>query len=644
VTGLLAAGAVVCGHAGSAGAEEAPAVRHLPEAIQIVVLPSSTSLDELAAVPGMSLGLMSTGVGDVPREQTYLDISQGNRMNESLYDDPLPPLRSTFLRVPGWSEIVRRADAAPADIVPGLLGSALLDAGIRPAPVPSARTAAIIVADRSGEIGRVVGGPPGVVVFAAGVGTMRELARVVPTGGLTIAFAEPEEGRETVPIGIRGAGFRGNLTSDSTRTDGYVLSTDIAPTILDRFGLPVRSEMDGEPIRAEGAADAEAVRGLGDRMAAIPDRREPVVVGCLGAWTLIALVLSRVAFRLRRVAMAWLALCFAYMPVLLLVGAWLEPSAAAEGLLVGLGAAGLAALTVRFGSGWRGLAIACAITLAAYAIDVIAGSGLTRLSLLGPNPIFGARFYGIGNELEALFAVMVPVGVAAGLSAFGGRERGVSRRAAIAAFLIAGVVGAVVFGAGRFGADVGGAIVLPVGAVVAAATLPADVGHFPSLRPGNRSRSSWPRLAAAIVFTAFFALAVLALIDLVSGGDSHLTRSIIHAGGASNLADVAQRRQELSADDFSQAAENPLFWIVVVGIALALIRWRRIDTWLDPSPIARAGLIGACAAVAVGVLVNDSGATFLVLGALALGAFLAYAWAQSGGKRGFRRNARALGG
>jgi hypothetical protein len=46
----------------------------------------------------------------------------------------------------------------------------------------------------------------------------------------------------------------------------------------------------------------------------------------------------------------------------------------------------------------------------------------------------------------------------------------------------------------------------------------------------------------------------------------------------------------------------------------------------------------------VGVLVNDSGATFLVLGALALGAFLAYAWAQSGGKRGFRRNARALGG
>jgi hypothetical protein len=41
-------------------------------------------------------------------------------------------------------------------------------------------------------------------------------------------------------------------------------------------------------------------------------------------------------------------------------------------------------------------------------------------------------------------------------------------------------------------------------------------------------------------------------------------------------------------------------------------------------------VIGACAAVTVGVLVNDSGATFLVLGSLALGASLSFAWAQSG--------------
>ena len=71
----------------------------------------------------------------------------------------------------------------------------------------------------------------------------------------------------------------------------------------------------------------------------------------------------------------------------------------------------------------------------------------------------------------------------------------------------------------------------------------------------------------------------------------------------------------------------------MVGIIVALGRWRRIDGWLTQAPIARAGLIGACAAVVVGVVANDSGATFLTIGAIALGAFLAFAWSQAGQAR-----------
>jgi hypothetical protein len=643
---MVAAGALTCAQtAPAAGQGVTSPAAHPPGAIQIVVMPPETTIGDLASVPGASLGVMSTGIGSVPPLQTYLDVSQGNRIDDALYDQPLPRLRRAFLRVPRWSQVVRRADAAPADIVPGLLGSTLLDAGIRPEPVPAAGVAAIMVADRSGEIGRVVGGPVGVGVFSAGAGTVRKQARAVPAGGLMIAFAEPSPGRKVVPIGIVGTGFqRRSLTSDSTRTDGYVLSTDIAPTILRRLGLPIPDEMDGEPIRSDGAADPAAVSDLVDRMTAIPDRREPILVACILAWLLVGFAINRVVFGLRRAAMAWLGLCSAYMPLMLLVGAWLEPGAVAEGLLVGLGAAVLAALTVRFARGWRGLAIACAITVIAYAVDVIAGSGLTRLSLLGPNPIFGARFYGIGNELEALFAVMVPVGVAAGLSAYSGWGRGVTRRAAIAAFLVAGAAGAIVFGAGRLGADVGAAIVLPVGAVVAAATVPTDFVRLTPIYRANRSKSSWRRVVVAVVIAPLIALVLVALIDMVSGGNSHLTRSIIDAGGATSLSEVVERRLRLSAHDFAQAAGNPLFWIVVVGIGVAVAQRRRIDAWLRPAPIARAGLIGACAAVAVGVLVNDSGATFLVLGALALGAFLAYAWSQAEEIRTSRRNGRGLSG
>jgi hypothetical protein len=568
---------------------------------------------------------MSTAIGKVPAEQTYLDISQGNRINDALYDRPLPPLPGIWTRVPHWGQIVGRADAVPADIVPGLLASSLLDGGIRSEAVPAAEGAALIAVRRNGARG--IDNLGAFSVFATGIGLVRKQAPFLRPQDLLIAFAEPNGDARTVPIGIVGSGFDGDLTSDSTRTGGYVLSTDIAPTILERFGLEIPDAMNGEPIRSQGTVDAVAVDDLAGRMEAIPDRREPILVVCILAWLLVGFATHRIAFGLRRVAMAWLALCFAYMPLTLLVGAWLEPSAIVEGLLVGLGSALLAALTVRFAWGWRGLAIACAITVIAYAIDVTAGSGLTKLSLLGPNPIFGARFYGIGNELEALFAVMVPVGVGAGLSAYTGWGRGVGRGGAIAVFLVAGTAGAVIFGAGAFGADVGAAIVLPVGAVAAASAVGTDLEHFSAHTPANRSKLFW---AALVIAAPLAVLALLAFIDLVSGGNSHLTRSVFDAGGAGDLADLAERRLRLSAHDFSQAAGNPLFWIVVVGIAVAVSQWRRIDAWLMPAPIARAGLLGACAATAVGVLVNDSGASFLVLGSLALGAFLAFAWSQAG--------------
>jgi hypothetical protein len=618
VAAALAAGALVCGAAAPAHAT--------PGSVTVAILPPDTTVSQLAEA-GFSVGVMSAGIGAVPAEQTYLDVSQGNRIASSFYDGRLPTVSVGGPRAPEWKRIVERADGAPADVMPGLLGSSLSNGELGARADPSLIAPALMAVDRRGMVARGSVGP-GLTVTDS---FLRRTASRLPANDLLIAFAMPTDSR-VLPIGIAGPGFAGNLTSDSTRTEGYVLSTDIAPTILRRFALPIPEEMNGEPIRTEGKVDPAAVEELAERMEVIPNRRAPVVILCLVAWILAAAIAGLARADLRRSAMAWLALVFAYMPLMLLAGAALEPGAVVEGLLVGFGAAVLAALTLSFLRGWWALATACAITVTAYAIDVVAGSDLTRLSLLGPNPIYGVRFYGIGNELEALIAVMVPVAVGAGLSAYGGWGRGVSRAAAVAAFFSAAVVGAIVFGAGRFGADVGAAIVLPVGAAVASALLHAlDREHFPGDRPGKSSRSSrGVLLAAAILATPFIALVLLVLIDLVSGGNAHLTRSVLDAGGTGDLGEVAQRRLELSAHDFGQAAGNPLFWIVVLGIGLAVAKWRRIDAWLRPAPLARAGLLGACAAVAVGVLVNDSGASFLTLGALALGAAVAFAWSQAG--------------
>jgi hypothetical protein len=594
--------------------------------VTVAILPSQTSVSDLAGVNGMAVGLMSTGIGDVPPEQTYLDISQGNRVDDSLYDRDLPRLPAFAKWVPGWKQILDRANSVPADIYPGLLAG--VD-GARDFADPSLRDAALIVAGRSGFVNR---GVPGRCTYEPcrtfrvspmSSAAVRALAGHLSRRDLLIALVAPTGDRGLTPIGITGQGFDGELTSDSTRTAGYVLSTDLLPTILQGFGFAPDESHPGvskEPIRGEGNLDAAALGDLADRMEAIPDRRAPVVILSLVSWIVVAAAVGLLAPALRRRALAWVALAFAYMPLMLLAGAAIEPGALAEGLLVGFGAALLAAVTMFVVRGWWALAIACAITVVAYAIDVIAGSELTRLSLLGPNPIFGARFYGIGNELEALIAVMVPVGVGAGLSAYTGWGMWVSRRLAIASFIGAAVIGSLVFATGRFGADVGAAIVLPVGAAVAAASL-----------SGGTVRSNPHRWGlAAVIAAPILVVALIAALDLVSGGSSHLTRSVLDAGGANELAEIAQRRLELSAHDFAQAAGNPLFWLLIAGVCACITQWRRIDAWLRTAPPVRAGFLGACAAVAVGMLVNDSGATFFVLGSLALGATLAFAWAQSG--------------
>jgi hypothetical protein len=299
-----------------------------------------------------------------------------------------------------------------------------------------------------------------------------------------------------------------------------------------------------------------------------------------------------------------------YMPLAMLLGSAIRPEESAELLLVMLGAPLLGALTLAVLRGYRALAVASALTVLAYAIDVIAGSPLTKLALLGPNPGLGVRFYGIGNELEALLGVLVVAGAGAGLAGF---APGLAPRRCAWAFLGFGLLAAFVFAAGRFGADVGAAIVFPVGAVVAAAAIAAG---------GRRS-------VLLVAAAPFAVLAALALIDLVSGANAHLTRSVLDAGGLGELSDVAQRRLQLSAHSFARPILLLFLPLVAALAALAIWRRDRLHAWLTAVPAMRAGLIGALAATTIGTLANDSGALLLEIGTAYLLVFTGYAWAES---------------
>ena len=195
-----------------------------------MLLPGGTSVGEVAAA-GMSPGLMSAGLGPVPAEQTYLDIGQGNRVFDSLYDADLPR-----------AEGAAGADSAPDRHRPRLLRRSRVGAG----------------GDRAGTACADAG--------AGGKGDLgvRDASVALGSGAwwsglrgndLLIAIERPPPGKNRgLAIGIAGSGYRGNLTSDSTRLDGYVLATDVAPTILERLGVEVPSQMSGEadPGRGRG--------------------------------------------------------------------------------------------------------------------------------------------------------------------------------------------------------------------------------------------------------------------------------------------------------------------------------------------------------------------------------------------------------
>jgi hypothetical protein len=166
------------------------------------------------------------------------------------------------------------------------------------------------------------------------------------------------------------------------------------------------------------------------------------------------------------------------------------------------------------------------------------------------------------------------------------------------------------FAPGRFGADVGAAITFPAGA---AATVVV------ALRLGVRK-------AALVIAAPIAALAALVVFDIVIPGDSHLTRSVLSAGGLDDLGDVFDRRITLAARSFPRYLGSPFFIAALAAIAVAIVFRRRVISWFAGRPAALAGTAGAVTATIVGTLANDSAALLLMIGTGYVAAYCGLTW------------------
>lgn len=597
---------------------------------------------DLQELPGFAVGLFSPTLGRYSPTQMMLDVSQGARVASSLYKPVAPPppgfevnrlgLEGDNGRFVQWPALVKRAADVPGDIIPGSFGCAVQESGNRTtwisyagAPtitgiaaattngriaslmIPAANQQAVELLKAQHYADVVIGTLPS---GGAGFGIARKLAAADPDRLIIIVQAPPEPARtRLLTIAARGLGWDGGLRSATTRRDGLVSASDVAPTILDRIKVEPPTEMQGQPIVGAPRMSAAELNQMNDRLALVSGRRGPLgrSVILIGGLIIILLLLagrltgryaevSRLTQRLVGLAVLWL-------PVMLLVTAMLRPSRAAEADIAIAGSFLLALITDRLVRWPRALFVPVFFVVLAHGLDFLLVSGkYTGESLLGSNPLYGARFFGVGNELEAVIAVSSVMGVGAVLS-----DSGVRRPARW--FAAAGVVLALFLGAGRLGADVGG--VIYIGAAFGIAALYVAKMKFTPLR------------VAALVALPFIGLGLIALLDAVTGGESHLTRTVFEANGFGDLWKVADRRFSASIE----GAKSDGIWVVVI-IALAALIWgwikrerlfsRLTEDGEDPAarrPF-RAGMVGALGGTVIGALANDSGPAILIIGTI----------------------------
>jgi hypothetical protein len=339
--------------------------------------------------------------------------------------------------------------------------------------------------------------------FSQGVPDDRMIVVGLPQGG-------KQRNDRRYPIAVIGPGYRGLLTSSSTRIPGLVSIVDVAPTALDREGA-LGSTPSSDPV-------AELVR---------LDRRIDENRDAKTAFLLMSLaVIVAVSVFLPAASLAAVAAVLVSNLVLGVAGgrdAWV-------GVVVVL-LLGFAALTfARLPIVATGLLLAG--VLAAYLVAMGIDDTWVALSPLGPTQ--NSRFYGLSNFLETL--LLVPAFAGALIL---GRWRNTWPFLAVAVLALVTVTGT------PFGADGGGALVLLAGYGVMIGTY-----HGFSRR----------------TVVGFAIGAALVLVLAVAAGQSHVTDAI--SGGPVGLAEDFWRRLELS---WLRATSGVGTGLLVAGGIIALV-------------------------------------------------------------------------
>jgi hypothetical protein len=380
--------------------------------------------------------------------------------------------------------------------------------------------------------------------FGPGIALSYILVQLPPAG------TQPNDKR--YPVLVHAPGYRGILTSDSTRIPGLVSIADIAPTALGQEDA-LGSQPDSDPAATLADLDAR-IDGHNDSRVPAGLTAGVILLVLALLWPRAGLVgfgaalLANLALGLAEVSSFW--------PTLVVIGlaaasGWLLAQVIRSDLEIGLFLAGI---------------------VFAYLVALGVDGTAVALSPFGPSQ--NSRFYGLSNFLETMLLVPALAG-----AVYLWRRFGWPTFAGVALLSFVTVAG------NRFGADGGGAIVLALGFTLLAVLL-----------AGWRSK----RLAVALGIAVAVAAGLIAL-DATIGPSSHITRAL--DSGPSGLASDLRDRVALSWDRVAQQADIA----AVVAVCLPVLAILVVRLIRSKAPMTRRALpLSFAAALAASLVVNDS--------------------------------------
>jgi len=406
-------------------------------------------------------------------------------------------------------------------------------------------------------------------------------------------------------------GGKGILTSGTTRRNGIVSNADVAPTLLNYFGVPVPAEMTGRPMEVLKAENALEILSEVNRSHVFVYTARPILVkGYVVLQIIIMLLIMAILLlnpgllHITRPLLLWL---MAVPLALLLVSIFKFLPLP----LYALGAALIAFIVVSAAySCWKkedvnlfmfiGMATSLAVLL-----DVLAGSPLMTYSTLGFDAMSGARYYGLGNEYMGVLLGASIIGAASLWEKYrGAPPLGVRIFTALFFFLAL-----LLTGHPKFGSNVGGTIAVAAGYLFTFLFL-MDV------RIGFRQ-------IAAVAGAVAASVALLAVIDMSRSveAQSHLGRavSMVMEGGWPAAWDIIYRKVNMNLKLIRFTIWSRLFLALLGALAVAFYRpVGLMNKVRENYPYIFKGLLGILVGSGFALLVNDSGivaaATSMIFG------------------------------